>query len=178
MVWFHLWKLMFTFLFYYFRSDLVAAELDTIKEFNRILEHEGDCCPKTVFVLFNTQCPVLLNNSYLLGKPEEKCPDEEVAGESVDESDIINTLQRTSKTIRDIDALVTAAMQTALQSWLRCLELENVSQTFEHMYDVAQTSITHVCRSGSRHVVGLSPSVTCVFKTFYCYYFYYLKWID
>lgn len=72
-------------------------------------------------VLFNTQSPVLLDNSSLLGrqKLEEKCSEEEVTGEAVDEEeheDIPNVLQRTSQAIRDIDALVTAAMRIFPQS--------------------------------------------------------------
>lgn len=69
-------------------------------------------------VLFNAQCPVLLDNSYLLGreKLKEKCSEEEVIGESVDEKDVTDVLQRTSQAIREIDALLTAAMQTSPQS--------------------------------------------------------------
>lgn len=71
-------------------------------------------------VLFNTQSPVLLDNSSLLGrqKLEEKCSEEEVTGEAVDEEheDIPDVLQRTSQAIRDIDALVTAAMWIFPQS--------------------------------------------------------------
>lgn len=68
-------------------------------------------------VLFNTQSPVLLDNSSLLGrqKLQEKCSEEEVTGEAVDE-DIPDVLQRTSQAIRDIDALVTAAMRIFPQS--------------------------------------------------------------
>lgn len=69
-------------------------------------------------LLFDAQCPVLLDNSSLLGrqKLEEKCSEEEVTGEAVDEEDIPDVLQRTSQAIRDIDALVTAAMQISPQS--------------------------------------------------------------
>lgn len=69
-------------------------------------------------VVFNTQSPVLLDNSSLLGrqKLEEKCSEEEVTGEAVDEEDIPDVLQRTSQAIRDIDALVTAAMRIFPQS--------------------------------------------------------------
>lgn len=64
-------------------------------------------------VLFNAQCPVLLDNSYLLGR--EKRSEEEVTGATVDEVDVADILQRTSQAIRDIEALVTAAMQTSQQ---------------------------------------------------------------
>lgn len=69
-------------------------------------------------MVFNTQSPVLLDNSSLLGrqKLEEKCSEEEVTGEAVDEEDIPDALQRTSQAIRDIDALVTAAMRIFPQS--------------------------------------------------------------
>lgn len=69
-------------------------------------------------VVFNTQSPVLLDNSSLLGrqKLEEKCSEEEVTGEAVDEEDIPDALQRTSQAIRDIDALLNAAMRIFPQS--------------------------------------------------------------
>lgn len=69
-------------------------------------------------VVFNTQSPVLLDYSSLLGrqKLEEKCSEEEVTGEAVNEEDIPDALQRTSQAIRDIDALVTAAMRIFPQS--------------------------------------------------------------
>lgn len=69
-------------------------------------------------VLFNAQSPVLLDNSSLLRqeKPEANCSPEEGIGETVGERDISDVLQRTSQAIRDIDALVTAAMQTSQRS--------------------------------------------------------------
>lgn len=72
----------------------------------------------TLCVLFNAQSPVLLDNSHLLGQeePEGKGSPEEGTGEAVDERDISDVLQRTSQAIRDIDALVTAAMQTSQRS--------------------------------------------------------------
>lgn len=64
-------------------------------------------------VLLNTQGLVLLDYSYLLGRKrvEGKCSGEEETGEGVDGRDIPDILHRTSQTIRDIDTLVTAAMQ-------------------------------------------------------------------
>lgn len=65
--------------------------------------------------LFNTQGPVLLDRSCLLGRksPEERCPEEEAPAQTVDQNDITAVLQRTSKVIQDIDAVVTTAMHTS-----------------------------------------------------------------
>lgn len=56
----------------------------------------------------------MLDHSCLLGRgiPEEKCCEEEAPAQTVDENDITAVLQRTSKAIRDIDALVTTAMHS------------------------------------------------------------------
>lgn len=68
-------------------------------------------------VLFNILCPVLLDNSYLL-RSEKKCAQledssaEEMTHEPVNESCIAEALQRTSKAIQDIDALISAATLT------------------------------------------------------------------
>ncbi|XP_042277528.1 uncharacterized protein C5orf34 homolog [Thunnus maccoyii] len=76
------------------RSDLVAAELEKIKRFNFLLE-----------------------NSYLL-RSEKRCAEledssaEGVTHEPVNESCIAEALQRTSKAIQDIDALISAASLT------------------------------------------------------------------
>lgn len=74
-----------------FRSDLVAAELEKIKNLEFVLNHEDG------------------GSSKLVRHPE-------VAGGAVDETDIADVLQRTSQTIRDIDAVVTAALQASHQS--------------------------------------------------------------
>ncbi|XP_044053108.1 uncharacterized protein C5orf34 homolog [Siniperca chuatsi] len=76
------------------RSDLVAAELEKIKRFNFLLE-----------------------NSRLLrsekGRAEmEGSSAEEVTREPVNENCIAEALQRTSKAIQDIDALISAATLT------------------------------------------------------------------
>lgn len=112
-----------------FRSDLVAAELEKIKQFRRLLNPEDECSSGQMSfsseedtadedTFFNAQRPVLLDNSSLLGreKLEEKCSEEEVTGGTVDEKDIADVLRRTSQAIRDIDAVVSAAMQTSQQS--------------------------------------------------------------
>ncbi|CAK6950302.1 uncharacterized protein C5orf34 homolog [Scomber scombrus] len=76
------------------RSDLVAAELEKIKRFNFLLE-----------------------NNYLLGSEKrsarlEDSRVEQVTVEQVNESCIAEALQRTSKAIQDIDALISAATLT------------------------------------------------------------------
>lgn len=65
--------------------------------------------------LFNTQAPVLLDRSCLLGRgiPEDRCSEEEAPPQTVDENDITAVLQRTSKAIQDIDALVATATHTS-----------------------------------------------------------------
>ncbi|XP_045897418.1 uncharacterized protein C5orf34 homolog [Micropterus dolomieu] len=76
------------------RSDLVAAELEKIKRFNFLLE-----------------------GSRLL-RSEKGCAEmegssaEEVTHEPVSENCIAEALQRTSKAIQDIDALISAATLT------------------------------------------------------------------
>ncbi|XP_041644081.1 uncharacterized protein C5orf34 homolog [Cheilinus undulatus] len=76
------------------RSDIVAAELEKIKRFNFLLE-----------------------NSHLLGN-ERGCSEVmsnstgEVMQESVNEECIAEALQRTSKAIQDIEALISAASLT------------------------------------------------------------------
>lgn len=68
-------------------------------------------------MLFNTLCPVLLDNNHLLGR-EKRCAEVEndsegeVTQEAVNENCIADALQRTSKTIQDIDALISAATLT------------------------------------------------------------------
>ncbi|KAL6114516.1 uncharacterized protein ACO6RY_05265 [Pungitius sinensis] len=83
------------------RSDLVAAELEKIKRFNFLLE-----------------------NNHLLGSDNKGCAKlegrsaEDVTHEPVNENCIDEALQRTSKAIQDIDALVCAASLT-LESNIR-----------------------------------------------------------
>ncbi len=68
-------------------------------------------------MLLNIVWPVLLENSRLL-RSEKGCAEqegssaEEVTGEAVSEKCIAEALQRTSKAIRDIDALISAATLT------------------------------------------------------------------
>ena len=123
-----------------FRSDIVAAEVEKIQRFNCILQHSDDgtksdshtsdlfCCCEilhithgyvgNIFVmLFNTLCSVLLENSHLQrGQKacvEQKCPSaEEGTHEPLSESSIAEALQRTSKAIQEIDALVSATTLT------------------------------------------------------------------
>ncbi|XP_056889481.1 uncharacterized protein C5orf34 homolog isoform X1 [Takifugu flavidus] len=73
-------------------SGIVAAELEKIKHFNFLLDHP-----------------------YLPGRgiPKEKCSGEEAPAQTVDENDVTAVLQRTSKAIQDIDALVATAMHTS-----------------------------------------------------------------
>lgn len=68
-------------------------------------------------LLFNTQYPVL-DNSSLLGKgtQQDRCCEGEVTGGTLNEDDITDVLQRTSKAIQEIDALVTTAMHASTQS--------------------------------------------------------------
>ncbi|KAI3371886.1 hypothetical protein L3Q82_006762 [Scortum barcoo] len=85
------------------RSDLVAAELEKIKRFN--------------YALLNIACPVLLENSHLLRSEKGRAEQEgnsaaEATGEVVNETCIAEALQRTSKAIQDIDALISAATLT------------------------------------------------------------------
>lgn len=65
--------------------------------------------------LFNTLGPVLRDHSCLLGRgiPEEQFSKEEAPAQTVDENDITAVLQRTSKAIQDIDALVATARHTS-----------------------------------------------------------------
>lgn len=75
------------------------------------------CRNTGMFVLFNILCSVLLENNYLLGSKkrsvqlEDSCA-EPVSVEHTNESCIAEALQRTSKAIQDIDALISAATLT------------------------------------------------------------------
>lgn len=66
---------------------------------------------------FNILRPVLLENNHLL-RSEKRCAEpegssaEEVTHEAVDENYVAEALQRTSKAIEDIDALISAAALT------------------------------------------------------------------
>lgn len=77
----------------------------------------GSAEEDNVRLLFNTQYPVL-DESSLLGKGtlQDRCCEGAVAAGTLDEDDITHVLQRTSKAIQDIDALVTTAMHTSTQS--------------------------------------------------------------
>ncbi|KAM7018142.1 uncharacterized protein C5orf34 homolog isoform 1-T1 [Tautogolabrus adspersus] len=76
------------------RSDLVAAELEKIKRFNFLLEN--NCLLRR-----EKGCTEVGSNSA-----------EEVTHESMSENCIAEALQRTSKAIQDIDALISAATLT------------------------------------------------------------------
>ncbi|KAM8887327.1 uncharacterized protein C5orf34 homolog [Spinachia spinachia] len=76
------------------RSDLVAAELEKIKRFNFLLENNH-----------------LLKSDKGCAKLEGRSADE-VTPELVNENCIAEALQRTSKAIQDIDALISAASLT------------------------------------------------------------------
>ncbi|XP_029295912.1 uncharacterized protein C5orf34 homolog [Cottoperca gobio] len=76
------------------RSDLVAAELEKIKRFNFLLENNH-------LMRSETGCVKL-----------EVRTAEEATHEPVNESCIAEALQKTSKAIRDIDALISAATLT------------------------------------------------------------------
>uniref|UniRef100_A0A3P8SVB5 Uncharacterized protein n=1 Tax=Amphiprion percula TaxID=161767 RepID=A0A3P8SVB5_AMPPE len=74
-------------------SDLVAAELEKIKRFNFLLEN----------------CHLLRSEK---GHADLEGSSAEVTHEPVNENCITEALQRTSKAIQDIDALISAATQT------------------------------------------------------------------
>ncbi|XP_018524658.1 uncharacterized protein C5orf34 homolog [Lates calcarifer] len=76
------------------RSDLVAAELEKIKRFNFLLENSR-------LQISMKGCAVFQGNS-----------GEEVTHEPVNEACVAEALQRTSKAIQDIDALVSATTLT------------------------------------------------------------------
>ncbi|KAM4615879.1 uncharacterized protein C5orf34 homolog [Polymixia lowei] len=76
-------------------SDLVAAELEKIKRFNFLLENSH---------LLRSE-----KDSSVLGS---RCTKEKTHIESVNESCIAEALQRTSKTIQDIDTLISATTLT------------------------------------------------------------------
>ncbi|XP_033947161.1 uncharacterized protein C5orf34 homolog isoform X1 [Pseudochaenichthys georgianus] len=78
------------------RSDLVAAELEKIKRFNFLLENNH-----------------LITSDKGCAKLERSSP-EEVNHEPVNEDCIAEALQKTSKAIRDIDALISAASLTGV----------------------------------------------------------------
>ncbi|KAK9522488.1 hypothetical protein VZT92_018948 [Zoarces viviparus] len=76
------------------RSDLVAAELEKIKRFNFLLDNNH--------LLISEKC---------CAKPEGSSA-EEVTHEPVNENCIAEALEKTSKAIQDIDALISAAALT------------------------------------------------------------------
>lgn len=67
-------------------------------------------------MLFNTLCPVLLENSHVLRSGKARADEEErpadVTREPLNDNYVAKALQRTSKAIQDIDALVSAATLT------------------------------------------------------------------
>lgn len=71
-------------------------------------------CRCAKIMLFNILCPVLLDNTHLLGSQKQKsteveCDSEgEVTHEALNEDCIAEALRRTSKAIHDIDALISA----------------------------------------------------------------------
>ncbi|KAM9360632.1 uncharacterized protein C5orf34 homolog [Symphorus nematophorus] len=77
------------------RSDLVAAELEKIKRFNFLLENNH-----------------VLRSEKRCAELERSSAEEEVTREEVSESCIAEALQRTSKAIQEIDALISAATLT------------------------------------------------------------------
>lgn len=65
---------------------------------------------------FNTLCPVLLENSHLLRTESKQRNSQEsstdISPEPVNEDCVAEALQRTSKAIEDIDALISVATLT------------------------------------------------------------------